>query len=236
MFLPYFPNPDMTINRRIRAVRFLVALVALAGGVSACAVRRPIPTVTPIPVAPGVVWKIEPYDMLKVRVYREPDLNGEPQVAPDGSAFITGVGRVHVAGLTTDSLESMLTTRYKTVLREPVVQVTMQRELTIYGQVRAPGVYAIDPASTVQNLLVRGGGTQAQAGVGDFDMTLETSRGERFSMPREARLGTLDIHRSDAIRMTDPSFFSRNATNITAAQVMASVITTLVSVIVIFTR
>ncbi|MEA3247999.1 MAG: polysaccharide biosynthesis/export family protein [Gemmatimonadota bacterium] len=191
---------------------------------------------TPVaPVAASVVWKIEEGDQVRTRVFRSPDLNVEAIVSDNGTAYFPGVGRIVVRGMTPDSLEQQLNQRYATgVLRDPAVQVTMQRNVTLYGQVKAPGVYAVDPATTLLGLVARAGGPSSAGGTPQI--SLEKSDGRRFLLPGEARLGSIDLHADDAVYMAENSFFVRNATALQATSLVVTMISTLVSVVLIVSR
>lgn len=219
---------------QIRASWRAVATGALLLMTAACATRRREGIIPVAPVSPGVVWVIEEGDILKTRVYRNEGYNSEPVVASNGTAFFSGLGRMAVAGLKLDSLEALLNARYGTLVREPAVQVSLQREITMYGQIRAPGVYAADPSTTLLALVARAGG-QAGSG-GTPEVTLEKSDGTRFLLPREARLGSLDIHRTDAVYFADQSFFLRNATAIQASSVVVSTLSALLGLLLTLSR
>lgn len=212
------------------------ALAAVVGLVLAgCATRRPEVVPEAAPVAATTVWRVEEGDVLQTKVFRSPDLSADPTVGADGSAFFPALGRVHVAGLALDSLERVLNARYATLLRgEPSVQVTMLREITLYGQIRVPGVYAAGPGTTLLGLLARAGGPIG--GVMTPAASLQTSDGRRLTLPGEARLGAIDLHRSDAIYLSERSFFLRNSTTIGAASLIVSTLTALMGVVLLVSR
>jgi polysaccharide export outer membrane protein len=180
------------------------------------------------------VWRVEEGDVIKARVYREPDLSSEPTVAANGTAYFPGIGRIAVGGLTIDSLEALLNAKYETVVRSPAVQVTMQRDITLYGQVRIPGVYPVDPGMTMMGLLAKAGGQSGQGGTPE--VTLQTSDGRRLLLPAEARLGNLDIHRRDAVYLAEQSFFLRNSASITATSLVVSTLSTLIGLVLVVSR
>jgi polysaccharide export outer membrane protein len=222
----------MTPNRRIRARVWRCAALILTLG--ACAERRPELQIPGAQVAPRLSWHIEDGDVIKTRVYKNPDLSGESTVGIDGTAFFQGLGRVRVIGMVLDSVETMLNTRYAQFLKEPAVQVTMQRDLTLYGAVRGPGVYSAEPTMTMQGLLARAGG--ASNNTGTIQILLERSDGTVVTLPREARLGTLTIHRTDAIRLSEESFFVRNATAIQATQIVITSLSAVIGLVSLLTR
>ena len=202
--------------------------------VAGCATRHP-EAMTPLaPVAASVIWRIEEGDLLKVRVYGQTELNSEPIVNEHGTAFFPGLGRVVVAGLSNDSLESTLTAAYGKIIRNPAVQVTMQREITLYGQVRTPGIYAIEPGATLLGIMARAGGQSASGAAPE--VMLEKSDGRRFLMPREARIGSIDVHRTDAVYMSAEGFFSKNASALSATSLVVSTLSTIIGLVLIISR
>jgi protein involved in polysaccharide export with SLBB domain len=223
----------MAFSLRLSATGALAATLAL--GLAGCATRRPELAIEIAPVAAATVWRLEPGDLLKTRVFRSPDLSAEPTVSADGSAYFPALGRLRVSGLTIDSLETELNVRYSTLLRgDPGVQVSMSREITFYGQVRAPGIYAMEPGTTLLGLVARAGGQTGA--LATPTLTLETSEGRRFLLPRGARLGGLDVHRTDAIYLAEEGFFLRNASTIGATTVVVQMLSTLVGLLVLVSR
>ena len=217
-----------------RGFRFVTCALAATLVVGGCATRRVETQLAPMPVSPSIVWRVAEGDQLRVRLYREPDLSGETTVNQNGSAYFTGLGRVPVEGLSLDSLQVMLTNRYGKLIVDPAVDVVLERSLVVYGQARAPGIYAVDPSTTVLGLLSRAGGAQGSSRAPRI--TLVKADGRQFALPREARLSTMDISRSDAVYVTEDSFFARNQQTLSNASVFVSVLTSAVSLFFIFSH
>jgi polysaccharide export outer membrane protein len=211
------------------------AAMALLAGLlaSGCATRRPESIIPPAPIARDVIWRIEEGDVLRVRVFGHADLDAEPTVNMGGTALLPGLGRVAVAGLTADSLEGLLNVRYaERVVRGAAVQVTMEREITLYGAARAPGVYSASPGTSILSFMARNSGMQGQMP----DVFLEKADGSRMSLPKEARLGTIDIHRGDALVVSEASWFMRNQGAITAMNLVVGIVTTILTLGVAVSR
>ena len=218
----------MTATRHIGFV--MVAAISLAG----CATRR---LEIPIPEAPRSivpVWKLETGDQITTKIYREPDLSSQTTVSQTGEAYFPGLGRVNVAGLTMDSLQAELTTRYDKLVIDAAVDAVMMRDVVIYGQVRSPGVYNVDPALTVLGLLAKAGG---ESGVSKSPLlTLVKGDGRQFRLTREVRLSTLDIIHGDAIYVQDESFLGRNASSLGGFAIIATLVLSVASLIIIFVK
>src|ERR1019366_5723925 len=103
-----------------------------------------------------------------------------------------------------DSLQLELTNRYDKLVIDAAVDAVMMRDVVIYGQVRAPGVYSVDPSLTVLGLVAKAGG--ATGTVKSALLTLVKGDGRQFRLTREVRLSSLDIVHGDAIYVQDQSF------------------------------
>jgi protein involved in polysaccharide export with SLBB domain len=221
----------MTVIRFCRAAG-LGALLAFVP--SACATRRPETSIAAVPISRTVVWKVSEGDQLRVRIYREPDLSGESAVAVGGTAYFVGVGRVSVEGLTLDALQAELSARYAKFLVEAAVDVTMQRDIVVYGQVRTPGVFLVDPSMTVLGLLAKAGGA---SGMGRSPLlTLVKADGRQYRLPREARLSTMDITRNDAVFVQEESVWARNQQSFGAITLGVTLVTSILGLILVLTR
>ncbi len=225
---------SMPLTRLFRAPLRGLTVALLASLAGACATRRTEAAMAVAPVASSVIWRIEEGDLIQTKVFQHPDLAAEPVVGANGMAFFPGLGRIHILGLSVDSLQTLLNARYATLVRNSNVQVTLQREITLYGQVRFPGVYPVDPGMTMLALMARAGGP---AGSGSApSATLERADGTRWSLARSARLGTVELHRNDAVYMAEESFFIRNSATIGATQVVMNLLATVVGLFVFISR
>ena len=204
-------------------------VLAAAISLAACATRTPVMTIPDAPRSILPVWKLETGDQITTKVYREPDLAIQTTVSQLGEAYFPGLGRIEVAGITIDSLQMQLTSRYDKLVIDAAVDAVMMREVVIYGQVKSPGVYSVDPAQTVLGLLAKAGGA---SGTGESPvLTLVKGNGRQYRLSREVRLSTLDIVHGDAIYVQEQTFFGRNAANINGITILATLIISVASVI-----
>src|SRR5688500_4910681 len=105
---------------------------------------------------------IGPGDVLKLRIWREPDMSGEFQVASNGTVVLPRLGQINVASMPADSLQVILTDKYKSFLNNPSIEISLLRRVTITGAVRTPGVYPLDPTMTIADALALAGGASAE--------------------------------------------------------------------------
>ena len=137
-----FRHPQSTIRN------LLLALT-----ISACA-TAPSTTQDPAPAPPG----IRPGDVVKVDVWREPDYTREYVVDTRGAVNLPQLGLLRVAGRTPEWLSDSITAGYRRVLANPSITVTVLMRVTVTGEVGHPGVFPVDPTTTVGELLAIAGG------------------------------------------------------------------------------
>lgn len=101
---------------------------------------------------------IFPGDQIVVRVAREPLLGDSVMVNERGEVSLPRVGTLNVGHLTIASVRDTLLARYQTFLRDPVVNVQGLRRVTIQGAVHRPGVYHLNLATTLRDLIAQAGG------------------------------------------------------------------------------
>ena len=208
--------------------------MAAAISLAACATRRPEMMIPEAPRSIIPVWKLETGDQITTKIYREPDLASQTTVSQTGEAYFPGLGRLQVAGLTMDSLQLELTNRYDKLVIDAAVDAVMMRDVVIYGQVRTPGVYNVDPSLTVLGLVAKAGGA---TGTGkSVLLTLVKGDGRQFRLTREVRLSSLDIVHGDAIYVQDQSFIGRNSATFGSFALIATLILSVASLLILFLK
>ena len=107
-------------------------------------------------------------DGLDISVWGVRDLNGSVRVRPDGKITIPGLGEVMASGVTPKELQTTLSVKFKTLVKNPIVTVAV-REITnskvyIFGSGIDSGVYDLNRRTTLLQLLCSVGNTRAAAG------------------------------------------------------------------------
>ena len=107
-------------------------------------------------------YKISSEDILEISVWKEEDLQRTVTVRPDGGITMPLIGSVHAAGLTTEELQQVLTTKIDAYIPDPVVTVSVAevRGFKIYvsGEVANPGEYLIGRYVDVLQAITMAGG------------------------------------------------------------------------------
>src|SRR5690242_638645 len=105
----------------------------------------------------SVNW-LRPGDLVRLRIWREPDLSGDFTVDPAGRVVLPKLGPIIVTRQSTDSLRTALIAAYQVYLNHPAIDVTFLRRIQVLGAVRNPGLYPIDPTMTLGDAVALAGG------------------------------------------------------------------------------
>lgn len=85
-------------------------------------------------------------------------MSGDFQVASNGKVVLPRLGELDVASMPADSLQAVLTDRFKVYLNNPSIEILLLRRVSISGAVRNPGVYPLDPTLTISDAIALAGG------------------------------------------------------------------------------
>jgi polysaccharide export outer membrane protein len=145
----------------------MARMAILAVLLAACADRAegPYPVSQP-PVATDAA--VGPGDLFDVRVYGEPSLSANYEVAGDGTINFPLIGTVKVQGHTPPEIETEIQARLaEGYLKHPSVSVRVtdyrSRRVSVFGQVRQPGTFAYSENMSVVEAITRAGGFTALA-------------------------------------------------------------------------
>ena len=135
-------------RRRIVAM----ALALAAGGSAAAEDARLEPA----------AYRIGLGDVLRVTVWKEPELTGEVTVRPDGMITLPLVGDVPAAGRVPSQLATSLVAEFERMVEKPRVTVSVSQAVSarvyVVGQVMRPGEYPVSGRLTVLKALALAGG------------------------------------------------------------------------------
>jgi polysaccharide export outer membrane protein len=113
-------------------------------------------------VATDPDYKIGPQDMLRVDVWKEPDISRTVPVRPDGKITLPLVNDVQASGLTPTQLAAKIAEGLKKYITSPQVTVGVteinSRRIFVSGEVAHPGAFPLFPNMTVLQALSSAGG------------------------------------------------------------------------------
>ena len=114
------------------------------------------------PTAVGADYKIGPQDVVRIDVWKEPEITRTIPVRPDGKISLPLLNDVQAAGLTAMELAASLRESFSKYLTNPQVTVTISevnsRRVYVTGEVSHPGAFPLLPNMTVLQALTSAAG------------------------------------------------------------------------------
>ena len=108
-------------------------------------------------------YGLQPGDILQISVWREPDLQLEMVVRPDGGISMPLAGDLRAAGHTVDALRQAIEERISRFIPEPAVSVALREArgnvIYVLGKVARPGQYPMVGVLDAMQALSLAGGT-----------------------------------------------------------------------------
>jgi len=178
------------MSARLRIVSLAAALICIS---VACAqnppAQKPDAIQKPAVVTPPVVdadYKIGPQDVVRIDVWKEPDISRTIPVRPDGKVSLPLLNDVQAAGLTAMQLAGSLRESLSKYLTSPQVTVTVteinSRRVYITGEVTRAGALPLLPNMTVLQALSSAGGFTQFAKLKNI-YVLRTEDGKQLKHP-----------------------------------------------------
>jgi polysaccharide export outer membrane protein len=131
-------------------------------------------------------YRIGPEDLLEVSVWKEPELNREVLVRPDGGISFPLAGDLQAAGLTTQELQVELAKRIRRYVPEAVVTVAVKTvagyTIFVIGKVNNPGQFVVGRYVDVMQALTLAGGLTPYASENSIRV-LRRENGEEVVLP-----------------------------------------------------
>ena len=163
----------------------------------------------------AAVDQLRPGDVVRLRIWREPDLSGDFMVDESGVVTLPRVGPVRVLGEPVDSLKAHLLALYRRYVNQPSIEVTPLRRVQVTGAVRTPGLYTVDPTMSVADAIALAGGITPDGRRdrvllirGNTPIDAELERGDGRASP---------LRSGDAVYVPQRSWLSRNPGMVIAA-------------------
>ena len=113
------------------------------------------------------LYRLSKSDVVDIDFTFSPDFNQSRTVQPDGYIALKGAGTLFAEGLTVPQLQQAIASRYRGVLHEPEITVTLKSFDKPYflasGEVARPGKYELRGDLTVNEAVAIAGGFTPQA-------------------------------------------------------------------------
>lgn len=180
----------------MRSMRALLAAVTVSFALTACGSTGPYVWVDSLPPtatsSSDVV--VQDGDILNVRVFNQEPLSTRERVRSDGKIAMPVIGEIIARGKRPAQLAAEIQDRLKSVVVAPSVSVIMEQtgemKVSVVGEVRNSGVFAIEPGANVLHALAAAGGLSDYA---DHDKIFVV----RKSLPQRVRFKYGDLRSAD---------------------------------------
>jgi len=115
---------------------------------------------------------VKPGDTLEISVWKEPDLQRQVLVRPDGAFSFPLVGEVDARGKTVSELNKLVAERLTKYISGAVVTISVQEikgnKIYVLGQVNKPGEFIVNPSVNIMQALSMAGGMTPFAATNDI--------------------------------------------------------------------
>jgi polysaccharide export outer membrane protein len=204
--------PERAVLRRrlAGAVRLAAcALLVFGAARSARAQDIPIPPPTPVVRDLGV---LRPGDLLDVTVYRQPELSSKYLIDARGMLQIPGLPLIQAAGLDPLVVKDRIIQVLRTLgFDNPQLSVQPQIRVSVLGEIKTPGLYPVEPGTTLLQLVTLAGGPVGRADLRRVNVVRD---GRRFEVDLQAGLsgsaaGRITLISNDLVVIPKQGGFSR---------------------------
>jgi protein involved in polysaccharide export with SLBB domain len=152
---------------------------------------------------------ILPGDVVRLRIWREPDLSGDFPIDETGEVVLPRIGPVKATSETPESFKAKLYSEYQKYLAQTSIDITVLRRVQVLGAVRNPGLYPLDATMTISDAVAMAGGVVTDGN----EKKVELVRGGQKlvgNLPRRTRLADTPIRSGDQLYVPYRSWLSRN--------------------------
>jgi protein involved in polysaccharide export with SLBB domain len=201
----------------LRLIAAAAAVFAFAG-VSSASAQMPAGS-------RGINPVLIPGDVVRVKIWREPDLSGDFGVDESGVAVFPKIGGLPVGRLTSDSVKALLVAGYARFLQDPSVELTFLRRVQVLGQVKNPGLYHVDATMKVTDVLAMAGGVTSVGNTKNIELWRD-GKCVAVELSAASAMTDLSLHSGDQLQVSQRSWLSLNAGVIGAGITSVAVIVT----------
>lgn len=172
---------------------------------------------------------LRPGDVVRLNIWREPDMSGDFIVDEAGMVIFPRVGEYRVIDESPESLKARLLADYQQYLRNPSIEITILRRIRIIGGVNNPGLHLVDPTVTVADALALAGGPDQNAKQDEIRIIRDGVELD-VKLGANTRIGDSPLRSGDQIYVPLRSWISRNA------GLVAATLSAIVSLTIAFAR
>lgn len=195
----------MTTLRRSIAVSVWILLALVPGRAGLLRAQEAPPPVGEASAEPP----IRPGDMVKIQVWREPELTGQYLVDERGIVTLPKLGTIDVTRETQTTLRERVVEELSRSLVNPAIQLFVLRRVSILGEVHHPGLYNLDPTMSVGNAVAQAGGATPMGRTNEV-VLMRDGREVEANLSVNQAVADSPIRSGDQLVVPERSWFARN--------------------------
>jgi len=163
---------------------------------------------------------LSPGDIVRVAIWREPDLSGDFVIDEVGIVTLPMLGKVSIRDVPLSQLRDKLIASYAVQLRNPSVTITPLRRVYVLGEVNRPGLYPTDPTLSLAGVLALAGGATSS---GDIRRIRVVRNGAvvQSRVDAGATLNMVNVRSEDQIFVERRGWMDRNSALLGSAAISA---------------
>jgi polysaccharide export outer membrane protein len=144
-------------------------------------------------------YLLQPGDLITVSVWKEPEMQSEILIRPDGGLSFPLAGDIMAAGKSIPQLTSLLEERLRPYIPKPVITVALRQiggnRVYVLGQVNRPGEFPFVRPVDVMQALAQAGGTNSFADLNSIQILRRDGDGKQNAI----RFQYADVARGKAL-------------------------------------
>lgn len=177
---------------------------------------QPLPAASPAQPADYRLEALGMGDMIRVSVFRNPDLTTEARVSERGTIMFPLIGEISVTGLTPTQVSKQIADKLRAgrFVVDPEVTVSIaqvnSRQVAVLGNVQKPGRYPLDATTAkVTDLIALAGGIAPTGSDQITVMTTRDGRTERREIDLAAMIRSGDLTQNLELQAGDTIYVGR---------------------------
>ena len=211
-----------------RAVTVTILAVLSTWAVPALAVAQSADTTNLAVNTTGDRNPVRPGDIIRLKIWREPDLSGDFPIQEDGEVVFPKLGPMRVADELPSTIRARVVSAYSQYLAQTSIDVVVLRRVQVAGAVKNPGLYPVDGTMTVSDAIALAGGITVDGN--NQKVTLRRDGRDLLgNMSQQTRISQMPIQSGDQLYVPYRSWLSRNG--YLAGSVFSAVVTGLVIIL-----
>lgn len=157
----------------------------------------------------AVGQSLRPGDIIRLRIWREPDLSGDFPIDQSGVATLPKLGPIEATATSPDSLRHLIRDGYTKYLAQTSIEITFLRRIQVTGAVKTPGLYPADPTMTVGDVIALAGGITSDGNAKKVEL-IRDGKTVSGNLDQGLRLSATALQSGDQLRVPYRSWLSRN--------------------------